>query len=623
MRLEDFEQKLYKRDGGASENKRQPFSTSEDGLKAIKHEWERERNIVNLSRTAKKILAGLFFLVIIAAVFAGVAYYYYTDTGGFDKSDIIVSIIGPDRLVAGEEISFEVAYKNNSGSVLRNVEIMLEWPEQSILSDSGSNALAARSELGIVVPFQEKSANFKGRIYGSLGDEKKIKATYRYIPENFNSPFEGVKEIFISIAASPLALNINVPSQVAADKEVEIKLEYQNQSEAYFPNGRVKVAYPNGFKFVAADPAPVSENNIWDLQTINARANGAITIKGSFSGAQGEIKTLRTDIGSLWDEEKFIIYSSMDSAVTLASSALMVFQTVNGSRDFAAYPGNLLRYNIRYKNTSDLQIPNAVILAQIDPAFIDVKTLNIQWGSFGGRTNSIIWNEIGVPELSMLDPKEEGEVSFTVKLNPVFLPKEFSDKNLKVISTAKITSSAAPEGLKGLPIGNEDKMEVKINTQFSFTERAYVSGGLIQNIGPLPPRVGEKTSYAIFWQLTNTSNDVDGVEVTAVIPPNIEWTGVAHPQDAEISYDKNSGVIKWNAGKVIAGTGILVPAKRVDFQLAFTPGLYHVGQLFNLMSAAALKGKDSFSGVDIQKEAPLVNSDLLGILGKEQAAVSQ
>ena len=111
--------------------------------------------------------------------------------------------------------------------------------------------------------------------------------------------------------------------------------------------------------------------------------------------------------------------------------------------------------------------------------------------------------------------------------------------------------------------------------------------------------------------------------MTAVVPPNIEWTGVTYPQDTEISYDKNSGVIKWNAGKVITGTGILVPAKRVDFQLAFTPGLYHVGQMFNLMSGASLKGKDSFTGMDIQKEVPLVNSDLLSTLTKEQSVVTQ
>ena len=623
-KLEEFERKLYKR-GEVESQKRDSFKAGEESLIATKHEWERERGKASgLSGRAKKILAGLFFLFLAAIFLSAGAYYYYTEQSGFNKNDAIVNIIGSDRLVAGEEVSFEVMFKNNSKSILRDAEVVLEWPEYSVLSGEGQgSALITRSELGMIVPFQEKSVSFKGRIYGAVGDETKIKAVFRYIPENFNSPFEGSKEFDVTVVASPLALNINVPPKIAADKEVDIKLEYQNQSEANFPNSRIKIAYPSGFKFISADPAPMSDNNIWDLGSIDGRGSGVISIKGSFAGAQGEVKSLRAEIGSLQNEEKFISYASIESAVAIASSALMVFQTANGSRDFAANPGTVLKYNIKYKNTSDFQIPNGVILVQIDPALIDIKSLNISWGSFDGRTSSIIWNEVGVTDLAILDPKEEGEVSFSVKLNSVFLPKSFSDKNLKVVSIAKITSSSAPEGLKGLPIGNEDTLEVKINTQFSFTERAYFSGGLIENSGPLPPRVGEKTTYTVFWQLTNTTNDVEGVEVTAVVPPNIEWTGVIYPQDAEISYDKNSGVIKWNAGKVIAGTGILVPAKRVDFQLAFTPGLYHVGQMFNLMSGASLKGKDGFTGMDIQKEVPLVNSDLLGTLTKDQAMVTQ
>jgi len=203
------------------------------------------------------------------------------------------------------------------------------------------------------------------------------------------------------------------------------------------------------------------------------------------------------------------------------------------------------------------------------------------------------------------------------------LPKDFSDKELKVVSTAKITSSAVPEELEGLPVGSEDKLEVKIHTQFSFNGRGYYSDGLIQNSGPLPPRAGEKTTYSITWQLTNTTNDVENVKVTAVVPPNVEWTGTIYPQDANISFDANSGTISWDAGKVFAGTGILTPPKRVDFQLAFTPGLYHVGQVFSLISGASLSGTDSFTGMEIKKEVSGINSDLAGAIPRDQGRVVQ
>jgi len=359
-----------------------------------------------------------------------------------------------------------------------------------------------------------------------------------------------------------------------------------------------------------------------NLQELNHWwTSGKIKIKGSFLGAQGESKSVYIELGIAGDNGAFVQYARADSAVSIASSALFVFLTANDSRDLTTNPGGSIQFKAHYKNTTNVQIPNVAILASIDDKYIDVKTLGVQWGSFDGRTNSIIWNAVGVPELAVLDPKEEGVVSFSATLKPVFLPKNFSDKNLTVSARVRITAATPPESLSGLPLESEDTISVKINTQFSFNEKAYFQDGFFQNTGPVPPAVGQRTTFGISWQLANTINDVDEIEVTAVVPPNVEWTGQVYPQDANIAFDQYNGVIRWKPGKVFAGAGTLMPVTRVDFQLAFTPALVHVGQVINLVSGATLKAVDTFTGTKMERQVSPVNTDLLNSLKGEQGRV--
>ncbi|MBI3671742.1 hypothetical protein HY249_03030, partial [Candidatus Azambacteria bacterium] len=307
----------------------------------------------------------------------------------------------------------------------------------------------------------------------------------------------------------------------------------------------------------------------------------------------------------------------------LASSALLVFQTVNDSRDPSVNFGDVLNYKISYKNTTDSQISNVIILAQLDDKFLDMRSLSIPWGSFDGRTNSIIWNQSGVPALAVLDPNEEGSVTFSIKVKPSFTPQSASDKNLKIKSSVQIASGAVPESLAGLPVEYEDMLYVKLQTAVGFGANGYYSDGPITNFGPLPPTVGSETSYAISWQAVNTVNDVKDTVVTASLPLNVKWTGVVEPKDADISYDKEKGLITWKPGVIFAGSGFSIPPQRVDFQLSFLPALVHVGQQFKLISEASLSGTDVFTGKAINKSAQSMDSSLKGVIKQDSARVIQ
>ncbi len=623
-RLEEFEKKLYKEE--EKSDKPKSFEVyKEANIKKPKTGWEKEGWKARKNGVSGRDIAILAGIILFSGAIAFGYYAYYSGGNIFDKKNVSVNISGPETVSAGDQVQFAVVYRNNTTQSLKDAQVFFEWPEKTILENqTGATTLKQKADIGLIVPHQEKIALFKGRIYGSQNQIKEIKVTYRYTPDGFNSVFEDVKTISVKISTTPLALSMSVPAQAVAGKDMDITIEYQNQSDATFPNMEIKLTYPQGFVFVSADPQPdMTNNSVWKLGTVKERFSGKIQLKGNFTGAQGESKSLFAEIGSSAKENEFISYANASNTITIASSALFVFQTANNSRDYVVNPGAIMQYKIRYKNTTDTQIPDVVILAHIDNSYIDIKSLNIQWGSFDSRTNSIIWNGRSVPSLQILDPKEEGEVSFSVMLKTALLPKSFSDKNLTVSSNVKIRSSLTPESLGGLPIDSEDQLDVKVNSQFSFNETAYFRDGPLNNSGPIPPRVNQRTTYAISWQLSNTTNDVDNIEISAVLPPEVEWTGVTSSSDGTITFNKVTGRVVWKPTKVFAGTGILLPVVRMDFQVAYMPSFIHVGQPVNLVSGATLIATDTFTGTQLNRSVSQVNSDLMGTLKQGDGVVSE
>ncbi|MCR4322696.1 MAG: hypothetical protein NUV61_01245 [Candidatus Azambacteria bacterium] len=620
-RLEEFEKKLYTRKEDEAVKRKEYETYKEEDATRMRGGWEKNEP-ASLTIGARKIRLKSIAVLVFVALSIGAGYYLFTREQPFDSASVRGGIEGPARVSSGDEISYTVTYRNNTNIPLRGAKIVFTWPEGAVVSDEdGSTSQEVQEDIGMIVPGQEKSVTFKGRIYGVTDEQKMITVVFRYTPENVAAEIEDKKTLVTTIVTTPIALIMQAPEQAVSGKEIEIAVEYQNQSDAPFSNMELRVVYPGEFTFVSADPAPTSGNTVWTLGAIDGRESGRIKIKGSFSGAQGEVKSIYLELGVIGDDGIFVQYARADSTITIASSALFVFLTANDSRDYTVNPGAPIQFKVHYKNTTNVQIPNVTILASVDNTNIDIQKLAVQWGVFDGRANAIVWNPVSVPELAVLDPKEEGVVSFSVPVKPGFLPKSFSDKNLTVVARTRITAVAQPESLRGLPLESEDTVSVKINTQFSFNEKAYFQDGLLLNSGPLPPTVGQRTTFGISWQLSSTINDVDGIEVTAVIPSNVEWTGKIYPQDANISFDPNNGIIRWKPGKVFAGTGTLISLAKVDFQLAFTPAEVHIGQVINLISGATLKAVDTFTGTEMERQVSAVTTSLLGSLKGDQGRV--
>lgn len=611
--LESLQEKIYHPESEMGERPEAPeeFRPKEGVPQVPVTDWEAQKNeeFMTVRKYKKqKLLSRLIgvgiFLVIAALGYLGYVYFFKT----FKASDIYVKIKGPETVESGENVQFFVSYQNSSKFDLNDAVLIFEWPKGSVPKDSSN--LRIEKRIGAITSGRETTLSFEGQLFGAKNDKLAMSAVLKYLPQDQAKTYEA-KGVFESIISkTPFSVVMNMPPRAVSGNEIDLTLEYQNLSDTEFSSMQLNMEYPEGFALTSAEPAPSSNNNIWYFDEIGGKEIGRIKLKGVLSGRDNETKLFQASIGKS-ENNQFTAYSSGQVSSVMSSTILFVYQTVNDTRELSTAPDNVLTYKVKYRNTSDVAVPNVVVSTKLDSKVIDYKSFDIKWGSFSGATNSIVWNASGVPQLALLSPGEEGEVSFSVRVNRTISVSGPNDRNMLISSIANISSDQIPDALRGIPIGNEDRIDVKLGTVVGMSTVGLYKNSPIENSGPMPPKIGQKTTYNIIWQLTNTSNDIDNARIEASLPPSAAWEGRVGPANANITYEKSSGKIVWNIGKIPAGTGFVMPALQVAFQVSVIPGFADLGKAIDLISESVFTGTDSFTGGYLSKKTDKKTTYLL------------
>jgi hypothetical protein len=236
-----------------------------------------------------------------------------------------------------------------------------------------------------------------------------------------------------------------------------------------------------------------------------------------------------------------------------------------------------------------------------------------------------VWNQSSLRALAVLDPLAEGEAEFQF-LIPASLPLNvIKETNPKIILEIKMKAERISEEAGKIEIENNFSSEIKISTIFKLARKGFYYSGPFINTGPVPPKVGNETTYTIVWSLTNSSNAVSDVTVNAFTPSYIRWLGVISPESADVSYNVKTGEIIWRAGTAESGAGILTPARELAFQISFLPSESQVGSTPVLVSEVSLVGKDTFTGIFLRdtKPALITHIDTEPDFGYEKSIVTE
>jgi hypothetical protein len=144
--------------------------------------------------------------------------------------------------------------------------------------------------------------------------------------------------------------------------------------------------------------------------------------------------------------------------------------------------------------------------------------------------------------------------------------------------------------------------EVRANSDVEVITKVQHAEGPFTNSGPMPPRVGNTTTYTVTLEITNSSNSVSDAELRLFLPPYVRWLNAVAPsvERNAVEYNEVNRELLWDLNTLRSGLGVNGSTPRtLSFQVEVLPSLSQVGDQVTLTSDINLTGVDDFTDVNL------------------------
>ncbi|MEK7130899.1 MAG: hypothetical protein AAB924_00835 [Patescibacteria group bacterium] len=619
--LEKLKKKLYQKDQEFPERaERESFR--QKNISAETH-WKKDEIgtkkedaeiLMAHKRSIFKSFKAVFYFVVafLVLAIALIGYIFYSGSNTVSSSNISIDANGPIYVDGGQPARFNFTVRNQNSVALEDADLIFDFPANTSSSDGLALARSRfhldRIESGAVI---NKSLDVV--FFGTENEEKKISANLEYRLVGSNAIFVKSKDYFTKISKAPIGLSLSAPKDSVSGQKIIIKIAVISNAESMAKNLKLEMKYPTGFKFSNAEPIPIKGNNVWTIGDLGPSQKSNITIEGTLEGENSEERVFSASVGSYGDGGEMKPFGTASEKIVIKKSPLNLTLLINGEENPSGvfYAGEMIRVDLRWTNNLSSSIKNAQIELEINGEAYDQRSVSVARGAYRSYDNKAVWSPSSLSELASIASGSSGraQLGFSVK-NPLPIYKQ-GDKNFSISVEAKIAGVGTSDSFENKKIDDSVKKEIKIGSNLQAVGKVLYYSGAFKNTGVVPPKVGGETFYTVVWSLANNANDLMDTKIIASLPPYVSKENLVVPEDSDLQFDEKNATIIWNTGDVTAGTGIIMPAKEVSFQISFTPNLTQVGESPILINTANVSATDSFTGERISAEISALTTRLI------------
>lgn len=540
-------------------------------------------------KKSRKFRKLLFFLIFFLILILGATLAGFFIFGGrkLAQASVDLKIQAPFEISSGEEIEYLIEIKNKEAVALKQVDLLLKYPFGfEYLSSSGQPVNETKNSFSLpdIAANESYKLSVKGRLVGEINEQKNIEAILNYIPENFNSNFQVKKTAVSLIKDLIISLTFEYPELILQNQSFEIKIKYQNNSPEIQRNLRLVFEPAESLIIESESNATTSEEWFWDKELLTPGQQEEILIKAHFEKPVEKPK-IEAKVGFV-ENESFKIITYKKAELQVISPEVELKLTVNDQENLVTVNwGEELNYKIKIKNNShDFKISQAILKLKLNTNLVDKNSLKEDNGAVWTE-DGLIWNEqskIWEDFLKELAPAAEKEVnlSLTTINQPINL-ESYSASQLQISAQAQITSS--PLGENFIIKSNEIITNVGNLVQFSAKAFYYLNENIQVGNGPIPPKVGETTTYKIYWYLNGGNSNLENMTIQAILPPDINWQGNFQVSAGDLTFDEVSRQINWTLPELLIGD-----FAQANFFISLMPTNSQVGQVVTLLNPSTL-----------------------------------
>ncbi len=615
-RIRSLEERLYSRD----KTKIHPTKYTELHPKKffLPEDWKTETNdedFLKLKPKPKPEKSSIYkYIFIVAVVFftiasIGSAFFFFIKPNILSPNNVKVSLLGPVSQKGGEVLELQVVIENDNPAPLSSAVLSVALPPGAKTgADFDQDLLTFRKDLGTIAAHERRIETVKALLLGGEKSEQDLHATLTFGIEGEKSTYTKQELYAVTLTAPPIAVSVDMLKEANSGQEITLSIDADSTSVALLHGALIHVDYPVGFTFHSAVPEPSSGNNVWAFGDLPPSAHRHIEVKGVLQGENNQQKSFWVYSGISGQDEKNIsvLFSSTLKTLVLQRPFLDIGLTVNGVNNPQAIlaPGQDVDVAISWFNTLRDKILNGEIEANVTgpmvrrSSFTDEET----GGLYNSFNDTMFWERRTTPSLAAIDTGGQSTVGFKFGLVPLAdaTGLHFKDPQFDVqvsVRGQRYAETGVPEEIKSFV-----KKTIKVGTTASLTQKVVYSQGPFPNTGPMPPQAEKETTYTVIWDISNSTSDVDGVQVSSELPPFVRWVGNVDPATSDLSYNDVSHAIIWRVGKIPAGTGFGTPAREIAFQIAFLPSRGQVGASPFLLEPTSFQAKDTFTKGSISSQ---------------------
>ncbi|MFA6254619.1 MAG: hypothetical protein WC675_01130 [Patescibacteria group bacterium] len=569
----------------------------------------------------KIFLISFLGIILLLAAISWLGFIIFNPGEVFSNKSIKLEIKSQQSIASGDEVTYVLEYKNIEKTNLNNLEIIFRYPDgfEFISATPEPNDDSKSSwKLGNLARGDNGKIEIKGKLIGEVGSIKTINATATFQPENFSSSFKETTSFSCQITSSILEINISGPEQILPEKKATYKISYRNNSEQDLTKIKIFAVYPANFIFQESKPEPFHQeedarnlNNQWLIENLEKKQEGEIEITGGYlADDQAPEANFKVQIGFLGEtDEEFSLQQEKSIITQIIKPNLDLNLIINASnQDQPINFGQILTYSVVYKNLGQKDLDDVSFSVTLDSDILDWETLDDKHsGTIDG--NKITWSKDQISELDLVRPLDEGTIDFSIQVKEA-QDIDMDNASLQVISKATATMTKIGDlTVEDLTIsGDEITNNINTDIQLKIEGRYFDDDNIAVGTGPLPPVVGQKTTFRIYWYLANSLHEVKDVEVSTVLPAGVEWANKFLAKAGEISYSAKDRKISWQINRIPPDKGF--NEINAWFDVSVTPTQQQVRKLLILTDQTYFKATDQSTDSEINKTGKSVTSNL-------------
>lgn len=636
MALEELEKELYKKETDIVEKRRVKQQPAKEKPR-VAEEWEKgkPRFMVRpeqveeavgeaLEKGSRWSVSVLWSAAAVLAVITAVGGYYLYQS--FNARGIGLTIDVPDQILIGKPFTLTVEIQNDSASVLNASELSLYLPSGTALLGQAPDKSIETRDTGSIGIGSITKQTFDLIILNGENTVKTFDIRLGYKSGTLSARFEKSVKKEISVGPPAIKLQLLASNKVFSGQNFEMTFSYENISGIDLSGLTLRAVYPPSFSFKSATLAPASGNDFWQLADLKAGSQGNVVVNGNVIGPDNSFFDLKIILTASFLGHSYDI-AEQTTQLAISSSPLAVSILINDNADYIAKPGDLLSYNVSYRNNTDVGLRDVVLRMQLSGEMFDLASINTN-GFVTSLNRTVTWNAANVPDFQLLPPRSQGSVRMAVGLKPDYPISRLNDKNFLLKADAQIESPTVPTFVGAERTIGIASLETKIGGRIDVNARAFfrdAASGIL-NKGPWPPKVDLPTQYTVHWEIKNYATDVSGVEVHAFLLAGVRWTGVVKSNIGTVpDYNDRTQEIVWKIPKISATRGVISEPIKATFQIEAVPSVNNIGRYMPLIGETSVRGLDEFTQLEISNTDFAIATDLPDdvTVGQGQGLVQQ